>query len=249
MLASLKKFLNLDVFPTKIECYDISTFHGSQTVASQVCFKNGIPSKSSYRKYIIKETCGHADDFASLREVISRRFRSHQNLQNLPDLLILDGGTPQVREIAKTLNELGLKNLSFIGLAKARVQSNFHASKIKEIPERVLIPKRNSELFCNEDPETKILTQGSPEFKILTQIRDEAHRFAISFHRKKRAKESLQSLFSNIKGLGAKEKQKLKEAYPKNLYAFLNESQEVVCEKTGIPRKIIDELYSAMKKK
>ncbi len=191
-LDEIKHILNLSSIPLHIECFDISTFQGAQTVASQVVFKDGQPHKSSYRKYIIKETVGHSDDFASLREVMRRRFKT---IDNLPDLVIIDGGTPQIREVGWTLKSLGMDHIFIVGLAKSRVKNHFSQSHIESSQERLIIPRRtpSGELIPQEEGSMIILKEGSASFRLLTQIRDEAHRFAITFHRQKRDKQTMMS--------------------------------------------------------
>ncbi|WP_397600872.1 excinuclease ABC subunit UvrC [Silvanigrella sp.] len=247
MTMALQSFLNLNSIPSLIECYDISTFQGAETVASQVVFKNAKPFKSGYKKYIIKETVGKADDFASLREVIRRRFKDKEKVI-YPDLLILDGGTPQVREVGWVLKSLGLGHLPFIGIAKSRGESNFTSSQIVNSFERLVVPKRNSDgdVLPEEEPETKILKQGSFEFKLVTQLRDEAHRFAITFHRQRRDKSSMKSILLEIKGLGLKRRKKLIDIYP-NLKDIAQSPLIEVSEKTNIPLNIIQEIVKKIK--
>jgi excinuclease ABC subunit C len=247
MMTGLQNFLDLGSLPLLIECYDISTFHGTETVASQVVFKNAKPLKSAYKKYIIKETIGHADDFASLREVIRRRFKDRENIK-FPDLLIIDGGTPQIREVGWILKSLGLATLLVIGIAKARGERNFTSAQIVNSYERIVVPKRNKdgEILPEEDPDTKILKQGSPEFKLVTQMRDEAHRFAISFHRQRRDKLSMKSVLLDISGLGVKRRKKLIEVYP-DLKNLLQISLLEISGHTGIPIHIVQKIIDKLK--
>jgi excinuclease ABC subunit C len=249
MMTGLQKILDLKSLPILIECYDISTFHGSETVASGVVFKNAKPFRSAYKKYIIKDTVGHADDFASLREVIRRRFKDSENLK-YPDLIIIDGGTPQIREVGWVIKSLGIATLPFIGIAKARVESNFTSSQINNSYERLVVPKRNkeSEILPEEEPDIKILKQGSPEFKLVTQMRDEAHRFAISFHRQRRDKSSMKSILMDITGLGIKRRKKLIEAYP-DFNFLLTISLKEISVKTGIPMHIVQKIIDKLKEK
>ncbi|WGL60724.1 excinuclease ABC subunit UvrC [Pigmentibacter sp. JX0631] len=246
LLMALKEFLKLSTIPLIIECFDISTFQGSETVASQVVFKNGKPSKSSYRKYIIKSVIGQ-DDFASLREVIRRRFKDRNNIQ-IPNVLLIDGGTPQIREVGWMLKGLGLEHINFLGLAKSRNEKNFKSAIVTASEERIVIPARgvNGELLPDVPPETRILQQGSAEFKLLTQIRDEAHRFAITFHRQRRDKNSLKSILYEIKGLGAKRKKKLLETYP-NLKDIIHLNLKEISDTTKIPLNVIQQIVEKLK--
>ncbi|MES2614595.1 MAG: excinuclease ABC subunit UvrC, partial [Bdellovibrionota bacterium] len=240
LMEDLKNILQLDFLPRYIECFDISTFQGAQTVASQVAFKDGLTYKSGYKKYIIKENVGKTDDFASLREVMRRRFKHRDKL---PDLVVIDGGTPQIREVGWTLKSLGLEHLHFIGLAKSRVQNTFHDVDVTSSQERIIIPKRseNGELLPAEPCFTVVLKEGSPAFRLLTQLRDEAHRFAIQFHRSKRDKASLKSVILELKGLGSKRRKQLLDACP-DLKELVTMNLNELAKKTKIPLNILLEL-------
>lgn len=185
-LSDVQKLLNLPKLPQWIECYDISTFQGTATVGSRIVFKNGAPFKSMYRKYIIRDVTGKMDDFSGLKEVLRRRFKRKDN--DDIDLLIVDGGTPQVREAGYLLKSIGMENIFLVGLAKQRTLRNFTDSHVQTSQERLVIPARNEqhELLPAEAPHTIELDPHSKAFQILVSARDEAHRFAISFHRKRR---------------------------------------------------------------
>lgn len=244
MLLAIKELLNLNDLPRRIECYDISTFQGAETVASQVVFQDGVSSKKDYKKYIIKDTLQNMDDFASLREVIRRRFHKRDVL---PNLIVIDGGKPQIREVGWTLKSLGLDGIILIGLAKSRTERDFKSGDVTSSYERIVVPKRdkNNSLEPAATPNTILLKQGSPAFRLLTQLRDEAHRFAISFHRERRDKLSVKSVLSEVKGLGAKRKKKLIEAYP-DMNDLMKEDAKSISEKTGIPLNVILELKNRM---
>ena len=242
LLKDLKQLLNLSFLPREIECYDISTFQGSQTVASQVLFKDGAAYKSGYRKYIIKEVIGKSDDFASLREVMRRRFKDPSHL---PDLIVIDGGTPQIREVGWVLKSIGLGHIQYIGIAKSRIKNSFHNVTLSSSQERIVIPKRDN--FGNVDPssppETLSLKEGSPAYRLLTQMRDEAHRFAITFHRSKRDAKSIQSVLLHIPGLGPKRRKQLLDVCP-NIYSLKELDLNDVSQKTKIPLKFLQELMN-----
>lgn len=212
-MFALQSFLSLGTLPLWIECFDISTFQGGSTVAAGVVFKNGRSSKSDYRKYIIRDVLGQ-DDFASLREVMRRRFKDERR-HEIPDLLLVDGGEPQVREVSWLLKSLGLDSVPLYGIAKSRTERNFRSEKVNVSSERIVIPHRDSAgLLCPDQPtDVRYLQRGSLEFQIVTQIRNEAHRFAISFHRKKRDRKSLRSLLVEVPGLGPKRRKKLLLAF------------------------------------
>lgn len=185
-LLDVQKLLNLPKLPQWIECYDISTFQGTATVGSRVVFKNGVPCKSMYRKYIIRDFSGKMDDFAGLKEVLRRRFKT--GFTEEIDLLMVDGGTPQVREVAYLFKSLGIENLFFVGIAKQRTSSDFKNTHVQMSQERLVIPARdeNNELLPAEPPHILELDPHSKAFQVLVSLRDEAHRFAITFHRKRR---------------------------------------------------------------
>ena len=231
-LLQLQTFLGLEKLPTWIECYDISTFQGSQNVASGVVFRNAKPSKSDYRKYIIKDVQGQ-DDFASLREVTRRRFHEEKRLE-VPDVFLVDGGEPQVREVSYVLKSLGLDHVPLFGIAKSRTQSSYQSVTVKQSQERILFPRREAGLLCpDRPPKTEFLEIGSAEYRILTQIRNEAHRFAITFHRKKRDQKSKMSALNEIKGVGAKTRKALLSAFG-SVAAMKEASAEEINEKAQI---------------
>jgi excinuclease ABC subunit C len=186
VLSALQRDLRLKNLPRKMECFDISNLQGTDTVASMVVFVDGKPKKSLYRKFIIKDVEG-PDDFASMREVIKRRYsKLLEENEQFPDLIIVDGGKGQLSSAIEILNELGVKDQPIIGLAK-RLEEVF----IPGISESQSIPKTSSSL------------------KLIQHIRDEAHRFAITFHRSRRDKRTLQTELTEIPGIGPKIAEKL----------------------------------------
>ncbi len=186
VITALKRDLHLKKPPVKIECFDISNIQGTDTVASMVVFVNGKPKKSLYRKFIIKSVSG-PDDFASMEEVIERRYsRLVKENQPFPDLIMVDGGKGQLSSAVKILKNLGVNNQEIIGLAK-RLEEVY----LPGIADPQSIPKTSSSL------------------KLLQHVRDEAHRFAITFHRQRRSKRTLTSELLEIKGVGKKIAEKL----------------------------------------
>ncbi len=178
-VAALQRDLRLTKLPKKIECFDISNLQGTDSVASLVVFVDGKPKKSLYRKFIIQDVEG-PDDFASMQEVIRRRYtRILKSKQPLPDLIMVDGGKGQLSSAVAILNALGLKQIPIIGLAK-----------------------RLEEVFFPRKSEAESIAKTSSGLKLLQQIRDEAHRFAITFHRKRRNKRTFTSELTTIKGIG-----------------------------------------------
>ncbi len=186
VLSSLKRDLRLTSLPRKIECFDISHIQGSETVASMVVFVDGKPKKSLYRKYIIKTVEG-VDDFASMQEVIERRYKKlKEENEPLPDLIMVDGGKGQLSSAVEILDDLGFKKYQIIGLAK-RLEEVFFPG----ISEPQTIPKTSSSL------------------KLLQHLRDEAHRFAITFHRQRRDKRTIKTELTDIPGIGPQLAEKL----------------------------------------
>ena len=185
-LSALQRDLRLKNFPRKIECFDNSNLQGSDAVASMVVFVDGKPKKSLYRKFIIKTVEG-PDDFASMQEIITRRYgRLLEENEPVPDLIMVDGGKGQLSSAIESLDELGIKNYQIIGLAK-----------------------RLEEVFLPGDSEPQSIPKTSSSLKLLQHVRDEAHRFAITFHRERRSKRTITTELTEIKGIGEKVAQKL----------------------------------------
>jgi len=175
-LEEVRKILHLENMPRRIECYDISNIHGQDPVASRVVFIDGEPEKNLYRKYHIKTVVG-SNDFAMMKEVLGRRFANEE--EALPDLIVVDGGKGQLKQATTILQEYDRTGIAVVGLAKARTESDFTQTEVKSSAERIFLPNRTNPV---------ILRPSTKSYKILTHIRDEAHRFAITFHRKTRAK-------------------------------------------------------------
>lgn len=192
ILAELRERLHLMNLPARIECYDISNIHGRYAVGSRVSFLNGSPDKSGYRRYRIK-TVGQSDDFAMMREVLSRRFRQNNDPHDRPDLIVIDGGIGQLGILAAVMDELGVAGIDLAGLAKSRINSSAADSAIEKSDERIFLPGRKNPV---------ILRQNSAPLLLLARIRDEAHRFAITYHRKLRSDAALASVLDRIKGVG-----------------------------------------------
>ncbi len=182
-LEEAQRVLNLERNPRRIEGFDVSNTGGEESVGSVVVFEDGHPRKQEYRKYKIKTVKG-PDDVASLQEIIQRRYtRIKQENKALPDLVLVDGGKGQFNIAKKTLNHVGLENLDVVSLAK-----------------------RDEIIFTPTHEQGLILDRTSPVLKLLQHVRDEAHRFAISYHRIKRKKRSFESELDGIPGLGPKRK-------------------------------------------
>lgn len=186
LMKEIQQELHLNKLPVQIECFDNSNIQGTDAVAACVVFKKAKPSKKDYRKYNIKTVVG-ADDYASMKEVVRRRYtRALEEGSPLPDLIITDGGKGQMEVVRQVMEELQL-NIPIAGLAKDRKH-------------------RTSELLFGFPPQTIGIKQHSPLFRLLEQIQDEVHRFAITFHRDKRSKRQVSSALDSIKGIGEKTK-------------------------------------------
>ena len=231
VLEVLQQRLHLSRLPRRIECYDISTIQGRFSVGSGVAFTDGRPDKGRYRRYRIREVTGQ-DDFAMLAEVFSRRFSSERGVQDgLPDLVVVDGGIGQLNAAAEIISELGLMGrFDLVSLAKSRVASNMADDAIQKSNERIFLPGRRNPV---------VLKQNSAALLLLAAIRNEAHRFAIEYHRKLRGKEGTTSGIEQIPGIGAKRRtallrhfgslQRLKEASADEI-AAVKEMSKVVAE-------------------
>lgn len=227
-LEVLKDKLGLKRLPQRMECIDISNIQGTAIVASDVCFIGGKPAKDLYRHYTIKELKnGTPDDFGSIREVVRRRLERAVREQDLPDLLIIDGGKGQLSAAMESVR--GFPDLEFdlVSLAKSRVDKKRRSGKFIDTS----VPERSFERVFFPDQEMPLaLSPGTPEYRLLTQIRDEAHRFAITHHRKVRAKLSHGSELTDIPGIGPKLRQELLTRFggPEGLrQASLNQLRDV----------------------
>lgn len=220
LLKEIQQLLHLDNLPLRIECFDNSNIQGSDAVAGCVVFIKGKPSKKDYRKYNIKTVEG-PDDYASMKEVIRRRYqRAIEENTALPDLLITDGGKGQMSAVKEVLDDMAI-NIPVAGLAK----DGKH---------------RTSELLYGFPPQTIGLKQNTPLFQLLSQIQDEVHRFAITFHRDKRSKRQTASELDKIKGIGEKSKtallkefksvKRIKEASMESLTMLIGEKKAKIIQ-------------------
>lgn len=188
VMEELQKALGMDVLPRHIECFDNSNIQGTNPVASCVVFRDGVPSKKDYRKFKIKTVIG-ANDYASMKEVVNRRYSRmlREDPDDLPQLIVIDGGKGQLDFAFQALAELGLtEKLTVVGLAK-----------------------RLEEVIRVGDPYPLFIDRNSSALKVLQQIRDEAHRFGITFHRSLRSKSQIESALTRIKGVGEQTEKRL----------------------------------------
>jgi excinuclease ABC subunit C len=229
-LQDLTEILDLPDIPKRIEGYDISHIQGSNAVASQVVFIDGLPAKQHYRHYNIKNPnvrIGHSDDFASLAEVIRRRFRKYhqgeidkEKAEDFPDLVMIDGGKGQLSSVVTVLQEMELlQEVKVVSLAKQR--------------EEIFLPGESLPLTTDSE---------QPGVQLLRRLRDEAHRFAISFHRQKRLNKSRRSRLDEIPGLGF-HRQKLLLAHFHSVDYIREASLEQLMEVSGIGRQLAREIY------
>ncbi|MDD4084997.1 MAG: excinuclease ABC subunit UvrC [Acidaminococcaceae bacterium] len=216
-LSDLARYLRLSALPDRIECFDISHVQGSETVASMVVFRQGKPSKRDYRKYKLRTTEGKPDDFKSMQEVVYRRY---VKLEDLPGLIIIDGGKGQLSAALEVIRGLGLHEVPVIGLAK-----------------------REEEIFRENVSESLLLQKDSEALKLIQRIRDEAHRFAISYHRKLRGKRNLISVLDHIEGVGPKRRQALWKKFG-TLEAMKDADEEQLAAAEGMNKEVAKRVYN-----
>jgi excinuclease ABC subunit C len=192
VLEELASRLSLSRIPRRIECYDISMLQGDQAVGSGVAFTDGRPDRNRYRRYRIRTVEG-ADDFASMAEVLNRRFVRGIKEGDLPDLVVLDGGMGQLNAVLSTLGALGVSGVDLVALAKSRIQRNPARNESQRSQERVFLPGRKNPV---------VMRQNSAPLLLLARIRDEAHRFAVTYHQRLRGKALVSSALDGVPGVG-----------------------------------------------
>jgi excinuclease ABC subunit C len=205
-LEVFKEKLRLRRLPRRMECIDISNIQGTAIVASDVCFVDGRPAKELYRHYVIREIVGAPDDFGSIREVVRRRLERGRRDGDMPDLLVIDGGKGQLSAAMDAVKDYPDLDFDLVSLAKSKVDKKGRQQRFIESS----APERSFErvFFPDKDYATP-LSPGTSEYRLLTQIRDEAHRFAITHHRKRRSQISQGSALEDIPGIGPTLRQKL----------------------------------------
>ena len=224
-LLQLESALALDAPPMRIECFDISTLHGHFTVASMVVFTNGRPDKSQYRRFKIQTPLTEANDFVSMSEVLGRRYApermADERFGRRPDLLVVDGGKPQLTAAMAQLEELGL-DIPVCGLAKS-----------------------DEEIFVPWDDTPVVLPSGSPSLYLIKQVRDESHRFAITFHRELRDKAMTRSVIDDVPGVGPKRRRALMRRFG-SLKRLRAASEEEIAATPGVPREVAVAVWQAL---
>ena len=226
-LLQLESALALDEPPMRIECFDISTIHGSYTVASMVVFTNGKPDKNQYRRFKIKTPLDEANDFLSMQEVMSRRYApermADERFGSKPDLIILDGGKPQLSAALAMFDEMGIDDIAMCGLAK-----------------------RDEELFVPwQDTGPVVLPSGSASLYLVKQVRDEAHRFAITFHRELRGKGMTASILDDVVGMGPVRKKALLKHF-KSFRNLKGATLDEIKEARVVPVEVAEELHRVL---
>lgn len=234
LLLELQQRLKLSDLPERIECFDISNIQGEQAVGSMVVFCHGEPAKDEYRRYKIKTIVG-ADDYASLLEVLRRRLQRGIDEGKLPNLILIDGGKGQLGVLSEALKEFGLEqSISAVGIAKSRVVSNVKGKVVERSEERFFLPGRKNPV---------VFRQGSAAGFLLERLRDEAHRFAISYHRKLRRKEGLKSSLDQIPGIGPSRRRALLKQFG-SVKRLHNASIEEITAVPGFSGKIAGALFN-----
>jgi len=222
-LQDLQARLQLPNLPARLECLDISTLQGEHPVGALAAFTGGVPDKSRYRRFKIREVAGQ-DDYAMLREVVTRHYGKAG--QELPDLLVVDGGRGQLNVVLQTLKELALTKFPVVGLAKAAEQGG-HA-----IRDRLFLPGRKNPLLP---------PANAPGWLLLLRLRDETHRFAVTYHRKRARKEMLASALQKAPGIGPVRKRRLLEHFP-NFEAVKTATAEEIAALPGFNHKVAENL-------
>ena len=225
-LMELESALALDAPPLRIECFDISTLHGRFTVASMVVFTNGRPDKGQYRRFRVRAELDEANDFLSMEEVLGRRYSpermADERFGARPDLLVVDGGKPQLTAAMNQLEALGL-GIPVCGLAKS-----------------------DEEVFVPWDETPVVLPSGSASLYLIKQVRDESHRFAITFHRELRDKAMTVSVLDEVPGVGPKRKKAIMRHFG-SMKKLRAASPQEIAEVKGVPEAVAEEIWQVLR--
>ena len=203
LLTAFQEKLHLLKIPRRIEAFDISNILGLYAVGSMVCFQDGNPDKERYRHFKVK-TIAAPDDYRMMKEVLLRRYRKVLADDDLPDLVLVDGGRGQLKVAREVFQELEIQGVDLLSLAKERIEGG---------PGPFEMEKTEEKIFHPQFAEPFILERHSPLLNFLDHIRDEAHRFAIAYHKKIRGKGTIQSLLGKIPGIGAARQKELLEFF------------------------------------
>jgi excinuclease ABC subunit C len=232
-LEELREALNLESLPLRIECFDISTIQGESVVGSMVVFQDGLAKKAHYRKFAVRDLDGQ-DDFAAMAEVISRRFARlaagaaaddyDEGFAQTPNLVIVDGGKGQLSAAIAAMQAFDLPRVAVIALAK-----------------------REEEVFVPGRPDPIVLEPHNPGLQLLQRIRDEAHRFALGFHRQRRSTRAFESIFDELPGVGPARRRALLRHFG-SAERFVAASQEELEGVPGVPAKTARAIYAHLHK-
>ncbi|MBI3000181.1 MAG: excinuclease ABC subunit UvrC [Deltaproteobacteria bacterium] len=239
MLLELQQQLRLRHYPQRIECFDISNIHGSHAVGSMVTFFNGEADKNRYRHYRIRTVASASggDDFAMMYEVLKRRFSRGLGEGDLPDLVVVDGGKGQLGMALAAMRDLGVKDVDVAALAKMRVQRSARSPEIQRSEERVFLPGQSNPV---------ILKRNSNALFLLQRVRDEAHRFAITYHKQLRTRQTLYSALDRIPGIGGARKRALLRAFG-SIKRIEEASLEELLKVPSMNEKIAREILQSLK--
>ncbi len=239
VLEEIRQRLHLSRRPGRMECFDISNVQGRLSVGSMVVFSDGEPDKTEYRHFRIRTVTG-ADDYASLREVLKRRLTRGLDEGVLPDFILIDGGKGQLGVVVTLIAELGLTGrLDLAGIAKSRVMANVRGKAVERSEERFFLPGRKNPV---------LLRQGSPALFMLARLRDEAHRFAITHHRKLRGKAALQSSLEEIPGVGPTRRKALLKHFG-SLKKVREATLEELKTMPGLPETVAETIHEFYRSK
>ncbi|AMV71338.1 excinuclease ABC subunit UvrC [Desulfuromonas carbonis] len=236
VLEEIRDRLHLQLLPRRMECFDISNVQGTHTVGSMAVVLDGEPAPGEYRHYRIRSVAG-SNDFAALAEVLERRLQRGKAEGLLPDLILIDGGKGQLSAVAAVLAAEGLAGVvDLVGIAKSRVIANVGGSAVERSEERFFLPGRKNPV---------LLRQGSPPLFLLERLRDEAHRFAITYHRKLRGKGALHSVLEEIPGVGARRRRLLLRHFG-SLQKLREATEEALCAVPGVPQTVARAVYRVL---
>jgi len=235
MSEELRQRLFLRHAPKRIECFDISNIQGRLAVGSMVTFDEGEPDKSRYRRFRIK-TVPAADDFLMMYEVLKRRFARAKEEGSGPDLLVVDGGKGQLNVALEVLRELEIADIDVVGLAKMRVERDPQSPELVRSEERVFLPGRKNPV---------VLRRNSNALFLLQRVRDEAHRFAITYHRQLRRRERLRSVLDTIPGIGTARRNRLLRHFG-SVHRIRDASVQALTEVPGISATLAAEIKAAL---
>jgi excinuclease ABC subunit C len=237
ILQQVQERLHLRNLPRRIECFDMSNIQGTNPVGSMVVFTDGEPDKARYRKFQVKTVAG-PDDFASMYEVLSRRYTRALEEDDLPDLIMVDGGKGQLNIAQAVLWELGIEGPDLISIAKSRLKPERGGEGKRRTDERFFLPGRKNPV---------IFPAQSPALFLLQRVRDEAHRFAVTYHKARRAKAAVHSALDDIAGVGPKRRRALLRHFG-SVKAIAEASPEAIQAAGMVSRQLAETILQAVQK-